>query len=74
MVVTFQNRKNTSFQLKPRLVFVHGEVFNGGSKNFAMFKMEPVATIGNGRACNQWTVFACCCSNSIIFTGKIKIG
>ena len=36
--------------------------------------MELFATIGNGTVYKQWTiVFACCCGNSTIFTGKIKI-
>ena len=30
------------------LVFMHGEVFKGGSRNFATFKMELFTTIGNG--------------------------
>ena len=51
-----------------------GDAFKGGSKNFATFKTELFATIGNGRVYNQWTVvFACCCSNLTIFGGKIKI-
>ena len=28
---------------------MHGKVFKGGSRNFATFKMEFLATIGNGR-------------------------
>ena len=54
---------------------MHGDASKDGSKNFATFKMELFATIGNGRVYNQWTVvFACCCGNSTIFRGKIKIG
>ena len=57
---------------------MHGEVFKGGSRNSATFKMEFFATIGIGRnlqlAYNQWAVFACCCGNSTIFTAKIKNG
>ena len=52
---------------------MHGKVFKDGSKNFAIFKMELFVTIGNGRAYNQWTEFACCCNNLIIFSDKIKI-
>ena len=58
---------------KTGLVIVHGKVFKDGSNSFAIFKMEPFATIGNGRAYNWCTEFACCCNNLIIFTGKIKI-
>ena len=54
---------------------MHGNVFKDRSRNFATFKMELFATIDYGRVYNQYTiVFACCCSNLIIFTGKIKIG
>ena len=53
---------------------MHGKVFKDESKNSAILKMELFATIGNGRAYNEWAVFACCCSNSTIFKGKIKIG
>ena len=68
-------KKKDWFSHKTELVFVHGDVFKGRSRNSATFKMELFATIGNGRVYNQWTVvFACCCSNSTIFTGKIKIG
>ena len=35
--------------------------------------MELFAKIGNGRTYNQWTIFACCCGNCTMFTGKIKI-
>ena len=28
---------------------MHGKVFKGGSRNYAIFKMEFFATIGNGR-------------------------
>ena len=52
---------------------MHGEVFKNGSRNFAIFKMELFATIGNSRAYSQWVVFACCCHNLIFITGKIKI-
>ena len=45
-----------------------------GSRSSTTFKVELFATIGNGRAYNQWTVvFACCCGNSTISTAKIKI-
>ena len=75
-VATFQNNKKKDwFSHKTRLAFVHGNIFKRGSKNSATFKMELFATIGNGRVYNQWTVvFACCCGNSTILTGKIKIG
>ena len=54
---------------------MHGDVFREGSRNYAIFKLELFATVGNGRACNQWTVvFACCCGNTTIFKGEIKIG
>ena len=36
--------------------------------------MSEIEEIGNGRAYNQWTVFACCCGILIISTDKIKIG
>ena len=53
---------------------MHGQVFKDGSRNSTTFKKEFFATVGNGRVCNHWTVvFACCCGNSTIFTGKIKI-
>ena len=39
-----------------------------------LMEMELFAVIGNGRAYNQWAVvFVCCCGNSTIFTGKIRI-
>ena len=45
-----------------------------GSTNLIFVRTEFFETIGNGRVYNQWTViFACCCSNSTIFTVKIKI-
>ena len=74
-VATFQNTKKTDwFSHKVRLVFMHGNVFKNGTRNTAIFKMEFFATIGNGKVCNQWTVvFPCCCGNSTIFKGKIKI-
>ena len=54
---------------------MHGNVFKDGSRNSTAFKIELFATIGNGRVYNQWTlVFANCCGNSTVFTGKIKIG
>ena len=74
-MATFQNNKKKDwFSHETGLVFVHGDVFKDGSRNSATFKMELFATIGNGRAYNQWTVaFACCCSNVTIFKYKIKI-
>ena len=55
-------------------VFVHGDFFKDGSRNSATFKMELFATIGNSKVYNQSTVvLASGCSNSTIFTGKIKI-
>ena len=73
-VATFQNNKKKDwFSHKTRLVFVHGEVFKDGSRNFAIFKMEHFATVSSSGAYKQWTVFACCCGNSINFTVKIKI-
>ena len=57
--------------MKP--VFMHGDVFKKGSRNSTTFKMELFATMGNGRFYNQWIgIFACCCSISTIFIGKIK--
>ena len=54
---------------------MHGDIFKNGSRSSITFKMELFSTVGNSRAYNQWTVvFACCCGNSTIFTGKIKIG
>ena len=75
-VATFQNNKEKYwFSHKTGLVFVHGNVFKGGSRNSAILKLELFARVGNGRAYNQWTiVFACCCGNSTILKGKIKIG
>ena len=68
------NKKKDWFSCKTRLFFVHGNIFKDGSRNFATFKMELFAAVGNGRACNQWTVvFVCRCGNSTIFTGKIRI-
>ena len=76
MVATFQsNKKKDWFSHETGLVFVHGNVFKERSRNSATFKMELFATVGNGRVYNQWiVVFTCFCSNSTIFTGKIKIG
>ena len=68
------NNKKDRNSHKTRLVFVHGKVFKGESKNSAIVKMELFATIGNGRAYNKWTAFAHCCSNLTIFNGKIKTG
>ena len=34
--------------------------------------MELLTTIGDGSVYNQWA-FTCCCGNSTVFTGKIKI-
>ena len=75
-MASFQNTKKKDwFPHETGLFFVHGNVFKDGSRNSATFKMELFATIGNGRVYNQWTVvFASFCSNSTIFTGKIKIG
>ena len=75
-VATFQNNKKKDwFSQKARLIFMHGNIFKDPSRNSATFKMKLFATIGNGRVYNQWTVvFACCCRNLTIFTGKIKIG
>ena len=75
-MVTFRNnKKKDRFSHETGLLFVHGDVFKDGSGNSSTFKMEIFAAIGNGRACNQWTLlFSCCCSNSTIFTCKIKIG
>ena len=73
-VTIFQNNKKKDwFSHETRLVFVHVEVFKDGSRNFAIIKMELFTAVSNGGAYNQWTVFVCCCHNSIIFTGKIKI-
>ena len=67
-VATFWNNKTG-------VVFMYGSIFKDRSKNSAIFKMELFLTIGNGRVYNKWTVvFACYSVNSIIFTGKIKIG
>ena len=75
-MATFQNNKEKYwFSDKTRLVFVLGNNFKEGFRNSAIFKLELFATVGNGRAYNQWTVvFVCCCGNSTIFKGKIKIG
>ena len=73
-MATFWNKKKDWFSHKTGLVFVHGHIFKDGSRNSITFKIELFATISNGRVYNQWTVvFACCCGNSTIFTGKIKI-
>ena len=62
----------TGFHMK--LVFMHGDVFKDRSRISVTFEMELFVIIGNGRIYNQWTVvFAFCCGNSTIFTGKIKI-
>ena len=69
------NKKKDWFPHNTGLAFVHGNIFKDGSRNSAAFKMELFATNGNGRVYKQWTVvFAGCCGNSTIFTGKIKIG
>ena len=53
---------------------MNGNVFKDGSRNSATFKMELFAAIGNGRVCNHGQLlFACCCGNLTIFTGKIKV-
>ena len=74
-VATFRNNKKKGwYSHKTGLAFVHGNVFKDRSRNSTTFKMELFATIGNGRAYNQWTiVFVCFCGNPTIFTGKIKI-
>ena len=73
--MTFDKDGKIWFSHKTGLVFVHGDVLKDGSKNSVTFKMQLFSTIGNGRLYNQWTVVsACCCGNSTIFTGKIKIG
>ena len=73
-MVTIENNKKGWFSLKTRLVFVHFNIVKDGSRNSAPFKMELCATICNDRVYNQWmVVFACCCSNSTIFTDKIKM-
>ena len=70
----WNNKKKDWFSHQTGLVFVQGDAFKDGSRNSAKFKMELFAAIGNGRGYNQWTVgYACCCDNSTIFTGKIKI-
>ena len=54
-------RKKDWFSHETRLVFMHGDVFEDKSRNFATFKMELCTTIGNDRVYTQWTVvFACC--------------
>ena len=74
-MTAFQNNKKKDWNShETELVFVHDEVFKCKSRNSPILEMELFATIGNGRAYNQWTVFACCCGNSTIFSGKIKIG
>ena len=74
-VATFRkSKKKYWFSHQTKLAFVHGNVFKEGSRNSAKFKMELFAAIGNGRAYNQWTVvYACCCDNSTILKGIIKI-
>ena len=52
------NNKKDWNSHKTGLVFVHDEVFKDKSRNSGTFKMELFATIGNGRAYSQWTVFA----------------
>ena len=62
------------FSHETGVVFVHNDIFKNGSRNSATYKMELFVITGNGRVYNQWTVLlACCCGNSSIFTGKIKI-
>ena len=60
-LATYRNKKKKYwFSHKARLGSVHGNIFKDGFRNSATFKMELFATIGNGRAYNQWTaVFAC---------------
>ena len=49
-VATFRNNKKKDwFSHETGLVSVHGEIFKAGSRNCATFKMELLATIGNGR-------------------------
>ena len=58
-MAAFRNNKKKDWNShESGLVFVHSEVFKDGSRNSAIFKMELFATIGNGRAYNQWTVSA----------------
>ena len=58
-MAAFQNNKKDWFSYEAGLGSVH-DVFKDGSRNSATFKMELFATIGNGRAYNQWAVvFAC---------------
>ena len=52
MAAFWNNKKKDWFLHKTGLVFVHGEVFKDGSRNSAIFKMELIATIANGRAFN----------------------
>ena len=69
-----KNKKKDWFSHQTGLVFMHGGVFKGGSRNSAKFQMELFGAIGNDRAYNQWAVLcACFCDNSSIFAGKIKI-
>ena len=61
------------FPHETELVFLHDGVCKDGPRNFATFKMELFAKIGDDRVYDQWTeVFVSCCSNSTIFTGKLK--
>ena len=43
------------------------------SRSSTTFKMELFATIGNGRACKQWTIaFVCCCGTRTFLQPKLK--
>ena len=73
MAAIRNNQKKDWNSQETRLVFAHGEVLKDKSRNFAIFKMNLFAKTVNSRAYNQWTVIACCCGNSTIFSGEIKI-
>ena len=75
-MATFQNNKKKDwFSHDTALIFIIHDVFKDRSRNSATFKMELFAKIRNDSVYNQWlVVFACCCNNLTIFTGKIKIG
>ena len=69
--MTFDKGGNNSKKLEKILVFTRNQT---QSRSSTTFKMELFATVGNGRAYNQWiVVFARCCGISTILTGKIKI-
>ena len=53
-VATFRNNKKKDwFPHKTELVFVHGHICKGRSRNSATFKMEDFARIGNDRVYNR---------------------